>query len=252
MSIRCLLPSPPGLQGGPLRFIEEAPGGPLVAGASVSQPLRKMLHEVLMALSGYPGDLFVRWESEQGGLPEAVGGLPPPCEGVPQPAASSLYTGGGFVINPQLKAFTDSERQALEAAVQPGYDLLLVREFIAAAETQRGAPTGGSLLGQGGPHGSLSNSQGPPQASPLQGTQSQKAADSSAAAASPAAGLYISALAQAARELTAPYLSCLLAAEETVLQQPATPLSALTLALGDQPHRIKTLRHVLSQVKPKP
>ena len=195
-----------------------------------------MLHEILMALAGYPGDVFIRYE-EEGPLREEW--APSGGEG-PPPLFSST---GCFRVNPSLSSFNPSEKEALERAVAPGYDLLLVKEFIAAAET-----AGGPFLGvpSGAPPGE-SAFRGPLRPS----TGSLSSAATAAAAAVPG-GLYTAALARAARDIQETYLSFLVIAEEEALQQPATPLSAIPIALGDQPHRMRILRHILSQVNPKP
>ncbi|KAL8441364.1 hypothetical protein Emag_007242 [Eimeria magna] len=217
-----------------------------------------MLHEILMALAGYPGDVFVRWEplgGDEGGPPELAyaqekgrgwegsrGAPPPPTRPGAPPfsvyGAAAAAAAGGFRVNPQLASvFSESEIEALERAVAPGHDLLLIKEFVAAMEAPHQA---------GGPP-TLSPQ---PHQGPFRSTQPAPFPPATAAAATGAAvrGLYPAALARAARELIDPYLSCLVAAEDAALQQPQTPLAAVSFALGDHPHRLKTLRHILSQV----
>ncbi|KAL8425840.1 hypothetical protein ACSSS7_008320 [Eimeria intestinalis] len=221
-----------------------------------------------MALAGYPGDVFVRWEplgGEEGGPSELAyaqekgGGWGGP-QGCPHPRRpprpggppSSVYTAaaagaaaaGGFRINPQLASvFSDSEREALERAIAPGHDLLLIKEFVAAMEEAPHRAVGGPPLLAGQPqqggHRGPQHATTPPAAAATAAT---------AAAAASGRGLYSAALGRAARELVDPYISCLVAAEDAALQQPQTPLAAISFALGDHPHRLRTLRHVLSQV----
>ncbi|KAL8449310.1 hypothetical protein Emed_003191 [Eimeria media] len=221
-----------------------------------------MLHEILMALAGYPGDVFVRWEpleGDEGGPPELAyqhekgsgwggsgGGPPPPARpGAPPSsvyAAAAAAAAGGFRVSPQLiSVFSESEREALERAVAPGHDLLLIKEFVAAMEAphQAGGPPLPSQQPHQGPFRSTQHTTFPPAAA---------AAAAATAAAAGGRGLYPAALGRAARELIDPYLSCLVAAEDAALQQPQTPLAAISLALGDHPLRLKILRHVLSQV----
>ncbi|KAL8428531.1 hypothetical protein Efla_003302 [Eimeria flavescens] len=174
-----------------------------------------MLHEVLMALAGYPGDVFVRWVA-------AAAGGPPACqgEGVGEakgapPTVYAAAAAGGFRVNPELAAvFSSSEREALENAVTPGYDLLLIREFIAAFE----APEQG-----GPPEGPSQQPEGPPLHPPTAAAAPPPPAAAALAAAA-LRGLYLGAIARAARQLVEPYLACLVAAEDAALQQQQTPL----------------------------
>ncbi|XP_026192202.1 uncharacterized protein LOC113147095 [Cyclospora cayetanensis] len=200
-----------------------------------------MLQEILMALAGYPGDLFVRVDGEaflrkeEEGHTETEAGSRGPCLW----ESHGAY-GGGFRVNPSLSGFSQSEVEALERVVAPGYDLLLVKDFIKAAENTGTFPPPAST---GCPpfNGSLEWHSGSLAAVPA----SQAAAETSPPVAG---GLYLAALARASRELTDEYLSFLIAAEDAALQQQATLLSAISLALGDQPQRMRTLRYILSQV----
>ncbi|OEH79765.1 gamma-tubulin complex component [Cyclospora cayetanensis] len=203
--------------------------------------LNRMLQEILMALAGYPGDLFVRVDGEaflrkeEEGHTETEAGSRGPCLW----ESHGAY-GGGFRVNPSLSGFSQSEVEALERVVAPGYDLLLVKDFIKAAENTGTFPPPAST---GCPpfNGSLEWHSGSLAAVPA----SQAAAETSPPVAG---GLYLAALARASRELTDEYLSFLIAAEDAALQQQATLLSAISLALGDQPQRMRTLRYILSQV----
>ncbi|CDJ40912.1 hypothetical protein ETH_00033595 [Eimeria tenella] len=218
-----------------------------------------MLHDLLMALAGFPGDVFVRYEDL--GPPEAPsvgrGGPGGASRGPPGgPLRPLVSGGGGFRLNPKLKGFSEGEREALERAVAPGYDLLLIREFIAAAEaaTQSLLQQGGAPWGAppGAPKGNAARlAAGGPFSGPSREAAAAAAASSSpppaAAAAAAAGGLYTAALARASRELCEVYLSTLVAAEDELLQQQQTPLAALSLALKDQPHKMRVLRQILSQ-----
>ena len=230
---------------GPLFRLRDWAGGPPFSVHSPYFLHLKMMHEVLMALAGYPGDIFVRYEGEEASVAQGS----PPLSGNGGPPRSYLEGNGCFRVNPLITTISSSEKESLERAVAPGYDILIVKEFIAAAETP-----GTSLVG--------ALNEGPPLATlPFRGTLGPKtvistipsaASGPKTAAKSGGGGLYTAALARASRDIVNGYLASLLLAEEAALQQPEAPLSSLSLSLGEQPHRIRTLRHILSQVNPQP
>ncbi|PFH31918.1 hypothetical protein BESB_024100 [Besnoitia besnoiti] len=201
-----------------------------------------MMHEVLIALAGFPGDVFV-YETPE--IPREEAALLRGSSAAPPAPASSLAAdasadeasrAGGLFLHPQVAGFfAKAEQELLTRLVRPGFHLMQVRAFIAAVEQQTPAfwigPTGSAdsrppAREGGDPPGGLE-------------------------AGSPVfyRGLYVSAMARAMDACVEEYLKKLVDIETQLLLQPLLPLTALHALLATEQCKMETLYDIVCKVR---
>lgn len=183
------------------------------------------MHELLMALAGYPGDVFV-WSGKDA-----------------HDAGCSFLLHAeeqGFRVNPEIETLSQAEREVLESAVKSGYDFALVKRFVETVRSSTCWDVASEAFRKGGKEETRRTS-----------VASSGAADcpDTAAPRRWLSGLYVGAVARAAHEMMGDYTEALLRAEGCVLQQPLTPVSAVSMAMSFEAHKMCVLRRAITKVR---
>lgn len=239
------------------------------------------MHEMLMALAGFPGDVFV-YRRPIPPEDEFISSLQTPGLSFPfssPPEHSRVFspsraqrgqskgvpidkdvhsvsfsqgenvgnrTEGGLFLNPELEPFlTSSERDLLSKIVVSGYHYLEIQEFISSVDFTTCRPRSPTTHADSTTLFSrhTSNNMDETQTSTADGSERIPAYHSTRFV-----GLYVSSLARAMDEMLQKYLRAVVEIEGQVLQQPLLPLTAVYVLLATEQQKLRTLHEVVTKV----
>nr|CEL64525.1 TPA: gamma-tubulin complex component 4, putative [Neospora caninum Liverpool] len=195
-----------------------------------------MMHEVLMALAGLPGDVFVY--------------APPGPEGLSYRESSRVVSGenartGGLFLNPNVSAFfTPAEEELLNRIVVSGFHLIQVRDFISGVQKGSAAFSLDSSVSAFPPP-----SEGQDEKQREEETGREKETETERESEQFFKGVYFSALARAMDTAVQEYLTKVVEIESQVLLQPLLPLSAVYVLLATERQKLETLYEIVTKVR---
>ncbi|PHJ23686.1 spc97 spc98 family protein [Cystoisospora suis] len=239
-----------------------------------------MMHEMLMALAGFPGDVFI-YRRPVPPEDELISSLPPPSlafsscssfskhgrtssplaqhrqsntlpnsEGISySPDENSKRPAeGGLFLNPDLGSFfTSSEKDLLNKIVAAGYHYLEVQEFISSVDFTACRPppsttaAGSTLFSQQIPNDDMDEKR--------RRFLAEEPESLSGYQKTRFVGLYVSSLARAMDEMLRKYLQAVVEIEAQVLQQPLLPLTAVYVLLAAEQQKLRTLHEVVTKYR---
>ncbi|CBZ49937.1 putative gamma-tubulin complex component 4 [Neospora caninum Liverpool] len=194
-----------------------------------------MMHEVLMALAGLPGDVFVY--------------APPGPEGLSYRESSRVVSGenartGGLFLNPNVSAFfTPAEEELLNRIVVSGFHLIQVRDFISGVQKGSAAFSLDSSVSAFPPP-----SEGQDEKQREEETGREKETETERESEQFFKGVYFSALARAMDTAVQEYLTKVVEIESQVLLQPLLPLSAVYVLLATERQKLETLYEIVTKL----
>lgn len=174
-------------------------------------PLVAMLHDLLVALAGHPGDVITLDDSEE----------------------------VGFSVAPSYTGVSTAERNVINSIVKIGYKYRCLEEFVKRTKDAEYAYATSNVLdpNQNGQDSNLI-SHGP--------STTYSYGHSSAVDSSYHRGFYINSLCSGIDEYLEEYRSNLVTIEKVVLADPALPLNTLALLLSKQKENVDSLLHVIT------
>ncbi|KFH05441.1 Spc97/Spc98 family protein, partial [Toxoplasma gondii VAND] len=194
-----------------------------------------MMHDVLLALAGFPGDVFVY--APPGSSADASFSSSQLSASESPEAATRT---GGLLLSPKLASFfTPAEEELLNRIVVSGFHLIQIRDFVSSVETDVPAVS----LASASSLFSLSSSGQEVKRS----AKEKHAGEESDGDQVGFKGLYVSALARAMDAEVQEYLTKIVEIEAQVLLQPLLPLSAVYVLLATERQKLATLYEIVTK-----
>ncbi|KEP62334.1 UNVERIFIED_CONTAM: Spc97 / Spc98 family protein [Hammondia hammondi] len=196
-----------------------------------------MMHDVLLALAGFPGDVFVYVPPGS----SADASFSTSQLSAPDSPEAATRT-GGLLLSPKLAGFfTPAEEELLNRIVVSGFHLIQIRDFVSSVETDFPAFSLGSA-----------SSPFPLSSSRQEERRSEKEKDAGGERDGDKVGFkgfYVSALARAMDAEVQEYLTKLVEIEAQVLLQPLLPLSAVYVLLATERQKLATLYEIVTKIR---
>ncbi|KAF8822220.1 Spc97 / Spc98 family protein [Cardiosporidium cionae] len=193
-----------------------------------------MLHEILMALAGHPGDV-VHLSCEESNADVGTSSSSPK-----KPLATQYTT--GFHINTALDFISAAERDILNRIVSVGYDFAIVKDFIEMVKRSKFDECPSEKGMQKETESNRIRSELPSfEEVVYQRTTEQCPRESYQY------GLYISAICSCMEQILALYLKIICTLEKKIMADPMLPVSFLLISIQQQRNELQTMRHFIEK-----